>query len=977
MDADDNRVFCSCFRCLASNFGRPKLVDRSTRYRHVVSAAGGEVDADAHAAGGTLNAADGQDGVGDVNMDGEEDEDISDNSDGSGSDKSDDSDTSDASYVYDAPEDDNRDALEKLKDLLALGANGVRLSLAHFRWSIDDVAGAVWAAHHKLTRSAVAEFLKLRGGWRRLRTPARVASFLQSSVHLAAIPISCCPNGCMAFYNSDDGVDQCLHCDARRFKQASVPAPVMPYWPLTPWLRMMLADPKLSAAMQDYMAYARGCAAEVDVTSFRDWFDGATFRRLVKDGFIVSDFNIVLGVALDGFDSWRQTGCKGWPVVVTILSLPPEMRTKIVCMLPVLVTPGPGEPVDLDSFLAPLMAELNALAAGVPGMYIDGKEGTHTLRAFCVQVTTDLPAGQKVTHMTGHAGFTPNRFRTFHGALASNNAYYFPPIDPRTGAVLFSVLSPASDSRGGGQGTVAGMGDGSADDEEEEAVDGGIQADADAVEAMRTAGRPASHINALSRLTGVNGWSPLLTPGPHTRASFPSLSYLWAMGPAGVAPYDTMHLFFCNVVPKLWALATGKFQAEKNVVDAYVLSKSDREMMGGEYKAAARTVPARQARAMRDIDKKAGSFKAADWLFFLLCGGEALLYGRVPEDFYSMFMCLCRAGRILFTPSPVSPAELETAETEIANFLTAYYSIVYRGKFERLKVCLFVFAALLDVVPNVRQCGPAWVFWQFPLERFIGTLPSLVGSRSQPHSSLVNAIAKRHRAELLEAYALRMCPGDWEAATGQTVGDEGGTDADDGGDGRWRRSLPDGEVTEVTLLHPVKPIMELAGAELVALRQYKEELARDDMTTFKCYRAALRDGTVITAGDGDVDETANRRRTSLLRVQSSDRRQLRNGTEETFLRRTYGVVEHFLLCEGSGGVTALAYVRLVRSRSDRTGRYGIPDEVRGMHAFSDYEGTWRYVDVMSILDSVGCITRGGRHYVLYTREPFSNSVDAE
>jgi len=191
--------------------------------------------------------------------------------------------------------------------------------------------------------------------------------------------------------------------------------------------------------------------------------------------------------------------------------------------------------------------------------------------------------------------------------------------------MLFSVLSTASDSRGGGQGTVGGMSDGSADEEEEQAVDGGIQADVDAVEAMRPAGRPASHINALSRLTGVNGWSPLLTPGPHTRASFSSLSFLWAMGPAGVAPYDTKHLFFCNVFPKLWAFATAKLQAERNVVDAYVLSKSDREMMGREYEAAALTVPALQARAMPDIDKKAGSFKAADWLFFLLCGGEALL----------------------------------------------------------------------------------------------------------------------------------------------------------------------------------------------------------------------------------------------------------------------------------------------------------------------------------------------------------------
>jgi len=197
----------------------------------------------------------------------------------------------------------------------------------------------------------------------------------------------------------------------------------MPYWPLTPWLLMMLAELMLSAAIPDYIAYALRYAAEIDVTSLSDWFNGATLRQPVKDGLIVSDSNIALGMALDGFDFWRQTGCKRWSVVVTILRLPPEMRTKIVCTLPVLVTPGPGKPADLDSFLAPLMAELNALAAGVPGMYINGKGGTHMRRGFCVQITTDLPAGQKITHMTGHPGFTPNRFWTFHGALASRKAY--------------------------------------------------------------------------------------------------------------------------------------------------------------------------------------------------------------------------------------------------------------------------------------------------------------------------------------------------------------------------------------------------------------------------------------------------------------------------------------------------------------------------------------------------------------------------
>jgi len=42
-----------------------------------------------------------------------------------------------------------------------------------------------------------------------------------------------------------------------------------------------------------------------------------------------------------------------------------------------------------------------------------------------------------------------------------------------------------------------------------------------------------------------------------------------------------------------------------------------------------------------------------------------------------------------------------------------------------------------------------------------------------------------------------------------------------------------------------------------------------------------------------------------------------------------------------------------------------------MDVFTSYDGMRRYTDVMSILDSVGCLTREGRHHVLFTRESFS------
>ena len=43
-----------------------------------------------------------------------------------------------------------------------------------------------------------------------------------------------------------------------------------------------------------------------------------------------------------------------------------------------------------------------------------------------------------------------------------------------------------------------------------------------------------------------------------------------------------------------------------------------------------------------------------------------------------------------------------------------------------------------------------------------------------------------------------------------------------------------------------------------------------------------------------------------------------------------------------------------------------------MDAFSSYGGTLRYIDVRCILESVGCMTRAGRHHVLFTRQLFSS-----
>ena len=70
-----------------------------------------------------------------------------------------------------------------------------------------------------------------------------------------------------------------------------------------------------------------------------------------------------------------------------------------------------------------------------------------------------------------------------------------------------------------------------------------------------------------------------------------------------------------------------------------------------------------------------------------------------------MTMCLCRARRFLLRPSPLTPGGLDSAEHGVLKFMNALYKVVNHGHSERLRRCRFMFATLLDSVPNIKKCG--------------------------------------------------------------------------------------------------------------------------------------------------------------------------------------------------------------------------------------------------------------------------------
>jgi|SRR4051794_10240684 len=53
---------------------------------------------------------------------------------------------------------------------------------------------------------------------------------------------------------------------------------------------------------------------------------------------------------------------------------------------------------------------------------------------------------------------------------------------------------------------------------------------------------------------------------------------------------------------------------------------------------------------------------------------------------------------------------------------------------------LISFHYLLHISDSINDCGPCWVFWQYPIERLCGMLLPLVHSKLYPYQNLTNNI---------------------------------------------------------------------------------------------------------------------------------------------------------------------------------------------------------------------------------------------
>ncbi|XP_074362909.1 uncharacterized protein LOC141703230 [Apium graveolens] len=210
--------------------------------------------------------------------------------------------------------------------------------------------------------------------------------------------IHACPNNCLLYRGDlDEEQTTCRVCKASRWKLnkkgdelEGVPAKVLWYFPLIPRLRNLFNTPHIAKDMtwHDTERQKDGKMRHpADSITWKDvdqkWPDFASETR-----------NLRLALSSDGFNPFHgnRTDYSSWPVLLSIYNLPPWLCMKRRYIMLCLLISGPTEPGnDIDVFLQPLIEDLQELWHGKQ-MYDTYKKESFMLRGILLWTISDYPA---------------------------------------------------------------------------------------------------------------------------------------------------------------------------------------------------------------------------------------------------------------------------------------------------------------------------------------------------------------------------------------------------------------------------------------------------------------------------------------------------------------------------------------------------------------------------------------------------------
>ncbi len=322
------------------------------------------------------------------------------------------------------------------------------------------------------------------------------------------------------------------------------------------------------------------------------------------------------------------------------------------------IIPGPRKPVDIDSFLWPMVLELLRLAEGVQAFNVLS-EHMFQLHAYLIVAFGDIPAVSMLMHMKGHNRICPCQMCTIRGLCmpdSGGTTHYVPHKranhpDVSNNPQMVQDYNPADlPLRNHAQ----------------------FMCMAVEVENART----KTEAENLAKKFGVKGILIL--------AHLDSLSFPISFS------YNFMHLIWENLIKNLILLWTGEFKGLDTGDGDYVLPKTVWEAIGEATAAAGSTIPSAYGSCVPNISKDRTTVSAEMWSFWTLYIGPVLLRNKFSQQkYYDHFVRLVSLLTICLK-FEISHAEIETVRVGFEQWVTDYERYVYISiSLLRLLMCVW------------------------------------------------------------------------------------------------------------------------------------------------------------------------------------------------------------------------------------------------------------------------------------------------
>jgi hypothetical protein len=415
-----------------------------------------------------------------------------------------------------------------------------------------------------------------------------------------------CPNSCILYVAHNLELDTCPHCKTPRYNAAGKPRELWPYIPLIPRFKAFTTNEHMARLMS-----YRDKEHMNEPGRIQDVFDGQQYQAL-KDHQVVlngkvlphkhfSDGrDIALGLSTDGFSLFKRRKKSAWPLIVFNYNLAPDIRFHREHILTLGIIPR--KPLDIDSWLWPLVEELVQLELGVTAYDALG-EDYFRLRAYLILIFGDIPAISMLMRMKGHNAVLPCRMCEIQAvpSVGSKKLTYYVPLDRSRHPDVRADLSkqPYYDPAALPLRTHEQF-----------------MQQAQKVQMAKT----NAESNRLAKKYGIKGISILSVL---SSVSFPS-SF----------PYGFMHLIWENLIPNLLLLWTGNFKGLDEGREEYEFAPKVFDAIGEACAASKPTVPSACGPAPFNIaqDRQFWSADArAFWTQFL---GPVVLENRFRKPKY-------------------------------------------------------------------------------------------------------------------------------------------------------------------------------------------------------------------------------------------------------------------------------------------------------------------------------------------------------